>query len=155
MGQITFRNHYPLPPEKLFGFTNDPLNMPRYMPWISNDRDVIGPFDKVESRFTFTDTFMGRKVDGTTEIVKVEVPTLYETLTKYTNGMTVRITDRLTPAGDGTDLVTVVDYDLGAGVIAAAADRVVVGKLIEHRLRNAYDTFGVMVEAETPELITA
>jgi uncharacterized membrane protein len=155
MGHFTLTKHYDAPIELVFKLGLDVNRMPEYTPWISDIRDIYGSLDKVESRFTFTDTLFGRKVDGTVEVVAVEVPTMYETLTKYENGTTVRWVDRLTKTSTGTDVSSDVDYELSPGILNVVADKVILERIIQRRFTHALENFKDLVELESRQVVTA
>jgi uncharacterized membrane protein len=155
MGHFTLKTHFEAPIETLFTVGLDPFRIPEYMPWVSDIRDVHGQPDQVESRFTFTDSYLGQKVEGTVEVLAVQSPTMYETLTKYANGMQVRWTDRLTKVEGGTDVLTEIDYEIGPGIVRAVADRIFLEKVIERRVRHAFEHFKHLVEAETRQPVSA
>jgi uncharacterized protein YndB with AHSA1/START domain len=147
MGHISFTAHFDAPIEKVFAIGVDPARVPEYMPWISDIHDILGDGDTVGSSFSFRDhQLLGQHHDGTSEVVEVEPPFSQTTVTTYDNGVSARWAIRLTRAGDGTDAMNEVDYEVPAGVFNAIGDRFFLHGLIEDRLRRSAETFKALVE---------
>lgn len=155
MGRFTLKTHFEVPIEKLFSANLEPYRIPEYMPWVSDIRDVHGSLNQVESGFRFTDRILGSKVDATVEVIAVEFPRLYVTLTEYENGMRVRWTDRLTPADGGTDVLTEIEYEIGPGLVQVVADRLFLEQLIERRVRHSFENSKHIAERELREPVRA
>ena len=73
----------------------------------------------------------GRTLAGTVEVIEVDRPTLFTTLTTYDNGIRVWWTQHMIPAGSGTDEVDDVEYELPSGVLS------LLGPLVRRRLERA------------------
>ena len=105
--------------------------IPRYMTSVKDVTDLHGPPERVGSTYQFHSTGLGQTMAGTIEVIDVERPTLFKTLTTYDNGMRVTWTQHMSAAGSGTDEVDEVDYDLPSGPAA------LLGPLVRRRLERA------------------
>ncbi len=83
---------------------------PLLTPSVTSIWDVRGRGDEVGSSYRFRERFLGRDQEGRVEVVAVEPPHRFITLTTYDNGTTVRWEMRFEPAADhgtdGTDVST-------------------------------------------------
>ena len=134
------------PIEHVFDLAIDPAYWGGYMPWVNDVRDVHGRGDKVGDSARFTDYVLGRATSATTTVTAVERPVLQTTETNYDNGARMLITMHFTPAGDGTEVATTVDYELGQGRLWRALEAVTAG-YVRRRMTAMGDGFARVLAA--------
>lgn len=145
MAHVRFAEHVEAPIERVFGLFIDIKRWPEFMP-SGEVKKVTGPVDHVGTKILSSMQFLGRKMEGWDEVVEVERPNLLTFASK--EPMEYAATYRMTPAGQGTDVVIEVDYELPAGFLGHIADRLFVEKAMERQMRHAAENFKALVEAE-------
>jgi uncharacterized protein YndB with AHSA1/START domain len=147
MKHLENRLHFQAPIERVFDLATDPSRWTEYMPWVSDVRDVQGRGDTVGDRATFTDhAGPGMSLDATAVVTEVERPNLQVTETTYEDRSRMVIRMEFLPVGDGTDIVSSVDYEVARGGIVAAARELVTEPFIERRMREMGENFGKILE---------
>jgi len=147
MAHVEMTEHVEAPIEDVFELFIDVKRWPEFMP-SGEIKEVTGPLDKVGTRVHSVMQFLGRKMDSWDEIVEVERPRLLKMVSR--EGMESTATYRLTPAGEGTDVVVETDYELPAGFLGHIADRVFIEKWMERQMRHASENFKALAEAKVP-----
>lgn len=69
-------------------------------------------------------------------------------MTSQVEGAKTSMTFRLTPAGEGTDVVIDYHFETPAGFFGHIADRLFIDKAMERQGRHALENFKALVEAE-------
>jgi hypothetical protein len=147
MKHLENRLHFQAPIEHVFDLAIDPMRWTKYMPWVSDVRDVHGRGDVVGDRATFTDhAGPGMALDGTAVVTEAERPVVQTTETTYEDRSRMVMRMQFIPTDGGTDLVSTVDYEIVHGGIVAAARELVTGPFIERRLREMGENFRRLIE---------
>ena len=152
MTHVTMTAHFDAPIEHVFDLATQFKRYPEWNTLYTEVKEVIGPPDKVGTRFDSVMRFLGRKMMGVGEIGEVERPRLLKIVGEGEGGKLTTI-DRLTPAGTGTDYVLEVEYDLPAGVFGQIADKLFVERAVERELRHSIENFKALVEVKVPVLV--
>jgi uncharacterized protein YndB with AHSA1/START domain len=141
MGHIHTVAHFDAPVERVFEVATDVKLLPSYMASVSDINDLQGPPSRVGSTYRFHSTGLGQTMAGTIEVIEIERPTLFKTLTTYDNGMRVTWTQHMGEAGSGTDEVDDVDFELPFGPAA------LLGPLVRRQFERAMrDSIGPYTE---------
>lgn len=154
MAHITKTGHYAAPIERVFALATD---FERYPQWNVNYTEIKKVTGRVVvgTKVTGTMQFMGRRVEGTGEIVAVEPPHLIRLVGARPEGGHTDTTYRFSPVEAGTDYVIEIEYELPPGIIGQIADRLFVERAVERDLKHSIENFTALVEAEVPQLVTA
>lgn len=115
MGHIHREVHWDAPAERVFDIAIDLTLMPMIMTSVKDVTNLRGVGGEVGSACRFHSSFLGRTLAGTVEVLKVERPLLFKTLTTYARGPKVTWTQHFTPSGAGTDEIDDVEYELPPG----------------------------------------
>ena len=148
MGHITFGGHVEAPIEFVFDLAVDPVRMRECMPWITAVWDIRGSQAAPGDSYRFRDSMLGRETEGVTEVVAADRPHLQSTVSRYGNGVTARWTMRFAPRAGGTDIANEVDYEVPAGIAGRIADRLLLHRFIERRLRRGSAAFEQQVKTD-------
>lgn len=149
MGHVMHEGHVKASLELVFARAVEPEMTPLLTPSVTSIWDVRGRGDEVGSSYRFRERFLGRDQEGRVEVVAVEPPHRFITLTTYGNGTTVRWEMRFEPAADhGTDGTDVLDYELPAGWRYRLADRLFIRRRIRSSLEQGSARFRAILEAE-------
>ena len=152
MAVLRITEHFDAPPERVWELGGD---FKRYPEWNVNYvevKEITGPVDHVGTRVHAIQRILGRDIDGWGEIVEVERLHLLKMTTSSTQGGTSTITYRLTPTEGGTDVETILDYELPMGIFGKLADKLFLERTMERNVRHSYENFRALVEAKTPVL---
>jgi uncharacterized membrane protein len=91
-------------------------------------------------------------MEGWAEVVEADPPRLIKLTGTSTQGGKLTTTYRFTPVGSGTDIETLIEYEL-PGVFGQIADKLFVQKAIERDVRHSQENFKAFLEARTPALV--
>jgi hypothetical protein len=149
VGHIHTEVHWDAPVERVFAVAVDLTLLPDVMTSVKDVTDLRGAGDEVGSTCRFHSSFLGRTMAGTVEVLEVERPSLFRTLTTYDSGPRVTWTQHFTPSGAGTDEVDDVDYELPPGITAALFGPLVRRKL-ERAMRDSVGPFSELVMTRLP-----
>ena len=149
MAHVQITEHVEAPIERVFDLFIDVKRWAEFMPGGAEIKEVAGPAGKVGTRILTSGLFMGRKMESWEEIVEVEPPRLLK-LRSEGSGFKGTATYRLTPAGEGTDVVAETDYDVPMGFLGHVADRLFLEKSMERQMRHAGENMKAILEAEVP-----
>jgi hypothetical protein len=117
------------------------------MPGLVEIKEVTGPLDRAGTRIREVSRFLGRTMESWDEIAEVERPRMVK-MTGLTEGAKSSMTLRLTPAGQGTDVVIDFDMETPAGFFGQIADRLLIDRAMDRQGRHALENFKALVEAE-------
>jgi hypothetical protein len=143
MGHIHTFAHFEAPIDRVFEVATDLKLLPSYMASVKDITDLNGPPDKVGTTCRFHSIGFGLTLGGTLEVIQVERPTLFKTLTTYDNGMRVTWTQTLSVADNGTDEVDDVDYELPSGLLSLLAP--LVRRQLEHTMRESAEPYAEQI----------
>lgn len=149
MAHVKLTEHIEAPTEDVFELFIDVKRWPEFMP-SGEVKEVTGPLDKVGTRIRSVMQLLGRKMEGWDEVVEVERPHLLKLAAE--EPMKYVAAYRMNPAGQETDVVVEVDYELPAGFLGHIADRVFVEKGMERQMRHALENFKALAEVKKPVL---
>ncbi|HJW23031.1 MAG TPA: SRPBCC family protein [Candidatus Limnocylindrales bacterium] len=147
MAHGTMRDHFEVPIERVFDLYIDVKRWPEWMPGLVEIKEVTGPLDTAGTRMREVSRFLGRTMESWDEIAEVERPRLVK-MTGLTEGAKSSMTLRLTPAGQGTDVVIDFDMETPAGFFGHIADRLFIDRAMDRQGRHALENFKALVEAE-------
>ena len=144
MGHIHSEAHWDAPVERVFEVAVDLTLLPKVMSSVTSVTDLRGAGDSVGSTCRFHSRFLGRTAAGTVEVLEVERPSLFKTLSTYDSGPRVTWTQRFAPSGAGTDEVDDVDYELPPGITFALLGPLV-RRQLERAMRDSVQPFSELV----------
>jgi uncharacterized protein YndB with AHSA1/START domain len=153
MAHITKTGHYDAPIERVFALATDFERYPQWNVNYAEITDVTKPLT-VGTKVTGVMQFMGRRLEGTGEVVELVSPRLLRVVGARSEGGRTDTTYRFTPVETGTDFVIEVEYELPSGIIGQIADRLFVERAIERDLQHSIENFAALVVAEVPHLVT-
>ncbi|MDH4143032.1 MAG: SRPBCC family protein [Chloroflexota bacterium] len=143
MGQAKLYGHAEAPIERVFDYAIDPT---RWAEWNVSTVEMKprAPLAKVGDHFAGKSKFMGQIFEEEGEVTQLERPNVIAFVANSPTGGHENWTARLTPAGTGTDVECVVDYEYATGDI----DKGFVDRLVKQMLDQSMDNFKVIVEQE-------
>jgi uncharacterized membrane protein len=139
--------HFDAPIEQVFALAIDRARLPEWNVSYVEAPEMDGPADKKGTHIHGTIKVLGRKMEGTAEVVEVDPPRLYRTEATDADKK-LSVTYRFTPANGGTDAELVSDYEVPAGVFGKVVDRVFIERSVERDLRHSLENFKALVEAK-------
>jgi uncharacterized protein YndB with AHSA1/START domain len=145
MGKARMHAHVEAPIEAVFDYAVDLRHAPE---WNVNviDMTVDAPMAKVGDRFTGTMKFLGRAYKGEGHITEFERPRLLAFTSTSPEGGHQDWTTHFTPAGKGTDIEVVVDYEVPMGLLGAITDKLFIERTVQRGLDQSKDNFVSLVE---------
>jgi uncharacterized membrane protein len=149
MSHVRMTAHFDAPIEQVFALAIDRARLPEWNVNYDEAPEASGPPDQVGTRLHGTIKLLGRKMEGTAEVVEVDAPRLYRTESAEADKK-LSITYRFTPASAGTDAELISDYELPAGVFGKVVDRLFIERSVERDLRHSIENFKALVEAKVP-----
>ena len=151
MKKLRIAAHYDAPIERVFELGTDFARYPEWNMVYTDVREITGPSDAVGTRIHATMRFLGRSMDGWAEIVEVDRPWMLRFSGSSREGGSLSYRYDLARAGEGTDFVVEVEYELPAGLFGQIADKLFLERAVERQLRHAIENFKALVE--TPEAV--
>ncbi|HSG86149.1 MAG TPA: SRPBCC family protein [Candidatus Limnocylindrales bacterium] len=147
MGQVRMHAHVEAPVERVFDYAVD---QNRWAEWNVSTVDVEagGPLTAVGERFAGKNKFLGRVEPFTGEVIAFERPRSFAFKTSPQSGGHENWTARFEPSGTGTDIDCVIDYEVGMGVLGAAADKLFIERQVQRMLDQSRDNFISLMEHE-------
>jgi len=149
MGHIHTEVHWDAPVERVFDVAVDLTLMPKVMTSVKDVTDLRGAGGEVGSTCRFHSTFLGRTMAGMVQVLEVERPRLFTTLTTYDSGPKVTWTQHFTASSAGTDEVDDVEYELPPGITAALLGPVV-RRQLERAMRKSVGPFSELLTMRPP-----
>jgi uncharacterized membrane protein len=146
--------HLEAPPQQVFELG---IDFKRWPEWNVNYHEApeilgAGPIG-IGTKIRSTMHVLGRKSEGTAEIVEFDPPKLMKTNGTSTDGGTMTLTYRLAPAGRGCDLEVVAEYESTAGILGQIADRLFIERTVERDIEHSLANFKALVETKVPLLV--
>jgi carbon monoxide dehydrogenase subunit G len=91
------------PPQEVFAFLSNPLNLPKWQAMVGSIEQVTPGATAVGSKYNVHAEMLGRHLDGVMEITAFEPPAKFG-FTNQAGPMQVTVTVTLKPAGTGTKI---------------------------------------------------
>jgi uncharacterized membrane protein len=145
MTHIELREHFDAPIDQVFDLVTEFKRYPEWSTYFSEVKEVKGLPDRVGTQIFGTITLLGRKFEGTTEIVEINKPLMIKLSGTGVQGGVVKSTYRFTPVGVGTEVVAEVDYELPSTLLAVF-DKLFIERAVERELRHSLENFKALVE---------
>ncbi len=149
MGHIHTVVHWDAPIERVFDVAVDLTLLPKVMKSVKDVTDLRGAGDEAGTTCRFHSSFLGRTMAGTVEVLEVDRPSLFRTVTTYDNGPRVMWTQHFAPSGGGTEEVDDVDYELRSGIVAALLGPLV-RRQLERAMRDSIQPFSELITTRRP-----
>lgn len=153
MTNVRMTTHFDAPIERVFELATDYGRYPEWNVSYAEIKQVTGPVDKVGTKIHSVMKILGRKMEGWGEVVEVDRPRYLKIAGTGLEGGKLTYSQRLMPAGSGTDLEFESDYELPAGILGHIADRLFIEKAVERDLRHTMENFKALVEAKQAILV--
>ncbi len=145
MGKVQAHAHVEAPIEVAFDYAVDFTHTPE---WNVNviDMTADAPLAKVGDRFDGTMKLLGRtyKIEG--QVTEFERPRLIAFKSTSPEGGHQDWTTTFTPAGSGTEVESVVDYEVPMNLLGAIADKLFIERTVQRSLEQSRDNFVALVE---------
>jgi uncharacterized membrane protein len=148
MGHVRETLHIDAPPDRVWALGTDPSRYPEWQAGLVEVRDISGPLDRVGSKYTAVYQVMGRRLEGTTEVTKLEPGKLIEERGSIVGGGPAVSTIRIEPLSGGTDMTFELDYELPGGLIGDIANKLFMERAIERQIRHSNENFKALAEAK-------
>jgi len=100
----------------------------------------------VGDRFAGKNKFLGRVEDIEGEVTAIERPHQMAFVSGPSSGGHENWTAHFTPAGTGTDIDCVIDYEVPLGLVGAFADKLFIERQVQRMLNQSRDNFIALVE---------
>ncbi|HJW21094.1 MAG TPA: SRPBCC family protein [Candidatus Limnocylindrales bacterium] len=145
---------FDVPVERVFELGCD---FKRYPEWSVNypvAPEILGPTPLgVGTKLHSTMQILGRRTEGTSEIVKFDPPRVIEFKGTSVEGGSLRVLYRLTPLGTSTDCEIEYEYEPTMGILGQIADRLFVERAVERDIDHSIENFKALVELKMPVLV--
>jgi uncharacterized membrane protein len=146
--------HFDVPLEQVFDLG---IDFKRYPEWNVNYHEApeilgAGPIG-IGTKIRTTMYVLGRKSEGTAEVLEFDPPKLLKTKGTSIDGGTMTLTYRLTPVGTGCDLEVVAEYEPTVGILGQIADRLFIERTVERDIEHSLANFKALVETKVPLLV--
>jgi coenzyme Q-binding protein COQ10 len=145
MGQVTLRGHVEAPIEQVFDYAVDFRHTAE---WNVSVVEMHGdkPLAKVGDRFSGRMKMFGRVYDGEGEVTIFDRPKVLAFVSTSSLGGRQDWTSRFTPAGTGTDVESMIEYEVPGSILGTIADKLFVEREIQRMLEQSRDNFKAQVE---------
>lgn len=148
MGHIRESIHVDAPIDQVWELGAKCERYPEWQTGIVEVKDCTGPIDHVGAKYTSVYKAMGRSLEVTTEVTRAEKPRLIEDKLTVPGGGHGTSLLTAEPAGGGTDLTFIFDYELPGGFVGGMADKLFMERAIERDIRHGNENFKALCEAE-------
>ena len=150
MGMARMHAHVEAPIETVFDYAVDFTHTAE---WNVNviEMSSRAPLAKVGDTFSGTMKFLGRTYTGEGHVTQSERPRLMAFTSTSSEGGHQDWTSTFTPVGTGTDIDTVVDYEVPYSLLGTIADRLFIERTVQRDLDQSRDNFVAMVEQRVPQ----
>jgi uncharacterized protein YndB with AHSA1/START domain len=145
MGQARMHSHVEAPIEAVFDYAVDFTHTPEWNVTVI-DMTAAAPFAKVGDRFSGTMKFLGHVYKGEGQVTKFERPGLIAFTSTSPDGGHQDWTATFTPVGTGTDIETVIDYEVPMSILGTFADKLFIERFVQRGLDQSRDNFIALVE---------
>ena len=152
MTHIQLTEHFKAPIDRVFELGIDFKRYPEWNAFFSEIKEVKGLPDKVGTKVFGTMKFLGRPIDGVTEIVEIDKPRLIKFVGTSPQGGSIKSFYKLTPVGTGTDLTIEFEYELPSQFYTIF-EKPFVEKTVERELRHTLENFKAFLEVKLPVLV--
>jgi uncharacterized protein YndB with AHSA1/START domain len=145
MGQVKMHAHAEAPIEQVFEYAAD---VNRWAEWNVSvvEMEPRVPLAKVGDRFAGKNKFLGRVENIEGEVTAIERPRLIAFVSGPPSGGHENWTAHFIPAGTGTDIDCVIDYEVPLGLVGAFADKLFIERQVQQMLDQSRDSFVALVE---------
>jgi len=148
MGHVRDTFHIDASPDRVWALSIDPSRYSDWQAGLVEVKDITGPLDHVGSKVTVVFKVMGRRLEGTVEVTKVEPGKLIEERGSIVGGGPAVSTFRIEPVSGGTDMTVELDYELPGGLIGDIADKLFMERAIERQIRHSNENLKALIEAK-------
>jgi uncharacterized protein YndB with AHSA1/START domain len=145
MGHARIHGHVEAPIEQVFDYAVDFDHTAEWNVSVVEMKPGA-PLAKVGDRFAGTMKFLGRVYEGEGEVIAIERPMMFAFVSSSPMGGHQNWTSHLTPAGNGTDIDSEIDYEVPLGFVGAFADKLFVERQVQKMLDQSRDNFIALVE---------
>ena len=145
MGTVRMRAHVEAPIEAVFDYAVDFNHTPE---WNVNviEMEPAAPLAEVGDTFAGTMKMLGRTYKGQGTVTEFERPRLIAFTSTSPEGGHQDWTSHFTPAGSGTDVDVVVDYDVPMSLLGTVVDKLFIERTVQRSLDQSRDNFVAMAE---------
>jgi uncharacterized protein YndB with AHSA1/START domain len=137
--------HVEAPIESVFGYAVD---FRRTAEWNVTvvEMDAEAPVAKIGDHFTGTMKFLGKTYKGEGQVTEFDRPRLLAFTSSSAEGGHQNWTTHFSPAGTGTDVDVVVDYEVPKSLLGAVADKMFIERMVQKSLDQSRDNFVALAE---------
>ena len=108
------------------------------------------PLARFGDTFSGTLKVLGQVYTGKGVVTQFERPRVIAFTSASPDGGQQDWTSHFTPAGTGTDIDTVVDYEIPMRLLGAIADKLFIERTVQRNLEQSRDNFVAMLEHSVP-----
>lgn len=145
MGQVTLRGHVEAPIEQVFDYAVDFRHTPEWNVSVVEMR-AEGPLTKVGDTFAGKMKLFGHVYEGGGKITAIERPFMVAFVSTTPLGGHQDWTSHFSVSGTGTDVESVIDYEVPGSLLGGIADKLFVEREITRMLGQSRDNFKAIVE---------
>ena len=145
MGTVRMHAHVEAPIESVFDYAVDFRHTAEWNVTVV-EMDAAAPLAKVGDHFTGTMKFMGKTYKGQGDVTEFERPRLLAFTSTSPEGGHQDWTSHFSPAGKGTDVDVVVDYEVPKSLLGAIADKLFIERMVQKSLDQSRENFVALAE---------
>jgi coenzyme Q-binding protein COQ10 len=145
MGTVRMHAHVEAPIESVFDYAVDFRHAAEWNVTVVK-MDTEAPLTKVGDRFTGTMKLLGKTYTGQGQVSEFDRPRLLAFTSTSPEGGHQNWTSHFSPAGTGTDVDVVVDYEVPKSLLGAIADRLFIERWVQRSLDQSRDNFVALAE---------
>lgn len=145
MGQVTIFGHVDAPIEQVFDYAVDFRHTAEWNVSVM-EMHADAPLTKVGDRFAGRMKFLGHVYDGGGEVTAIERPNMIAFVSSSPAGGHQNWSSQFTASGQGTDVKSVIDYEMPGSILGGVADKLFVEREVKRMLEQSRDNFKAIVE---------
>jgi uncharacterized membrane protein len=149
MGHVRLSEHINAPIDQVWDLNASCERLPEWNVNVIEVKDCPGRLDQVGARVTTVVRVFGRRIEGSQETTKVDMPHAFELKLVGAGGAKATVKGSYTEASGGTDATVELDYELPMGLFAGVADKLLGGS-IERDLKHSMENFKALCESTIP-----
>ena len=146
MGHIRESVDVDAPVETCWALQADAARFPDWNTTVIEVKDISGPIDRVGASFTIVSKVLGRRIEATNEVTRVEPMKLFEFRGSGAGGARGDFRTEFEPRGTGTRVTTQIDYDLPGGWFGDIADKLFGERQLERDVKHSSEHFKALAE---------
>lgn len=148
MGHVHETIEINAPMETVWALAADARRLPEWQGNVVEVKGISGAMDEVGTKYTSVGRLLGRQLEATFEITKVDKPHLLENKGTIPGGGHGSGSFHLEPHGTGTTFTVDIDVELPLGILGGVVDRLFAERTLERDIHHGLETLKALCEAE-------